>query len=71
MLQAAQDAQMKVMERKFTVAEAKAAKEAFLSSATGAAIPVVAIDGHTIGDGTPGPVTRRIRDLYAARSVLS
>ena len=56
------------MERKFTVAEAQAAREAFLSSATGAAVPVVAIDGDTIGDGTPGPLTRRIRELYAAQS---
>ena len=31
------------------------AREAFISSATGAAVPVVAIDGQTIGDGTPGP----------------
>jgi D-alanine transaminase len=69
MLQAAHDTQMKVEERKFTVAEALAAREAFLSSATGAAVPVVAIDGHKIGDGMPGPLTKRIRELYAARSV--
>ena len=68
MLDAAAEAQMKVVERKFTVAEALAAKEAFLSSATGAAIPVVRIDGQAIGDGVPGPLTQRIRDLYAARS---
>jgi D-alanine transaminase len=66
MLQAAAEAQMKVVERKFTVAEAKAAREAFISSATGAAVPVVAIDGQAVGDGVPGPVTQRIRDLYAA-----
>ncbi|HEX4636440.1 MAG TPA: D-amino-acid transaminase [Rhizomicrobium sp.] len=68
MLDAAREAQMKVAERKFTVAEAKAAKEAFLSSATGAAVPVVSIDGQIIGDGAPGPLTRRIRELYAAQS---
>ena len=68
MLEAAGEAQIKVQQRKFTVEEAKAAKEAFLSSATGAGVPVVAIDGHPIGDGTPGPLTRRIRELYAARS---
>ena len=68
MLEAAGEAQIKVQERKFTVAQAKAAKEAFLSSATGAGVPVVAIDGHPIGDGQPGPLTRRIRELYAARS---
>jgi D-alanine transaminase len=68
MMQAMADAQMMVVERKFTVAEAKAAQEAFISSATGAAVPVVAIDGARIGNGVPGPLTRRIRDLYAARS---
>jgi D-alanine transaminase len=69
-LEALAEAQMKVAERKFTVAEAKAAQEAFLSSATGAAVPVVAIDGQTIGNGTPGSLTRRIRELYFARSGL-
>jgi D-alanine transaminase len=68
MLDAMADAQMKVVERKFTVAEALAAQEAFISSATGAAVPVVAIDGKNIGNGAPGALTRRIRDLYAARS---
>jgi D-alanine transaminase len=68
MLEAAAQAQMKVVERKFTVAEAKAAKEAFLSSATGAAVPVVQIDGVSVGQGVPGPLTQRIRDLYAGKS---
>lgn len=68
MLEAADEAQLKVEQRKFTVAEALKAREAFLSSATGAAVPVVAIDGHKIGDGAPGPLTMRIRGLYAARS---
>jgi D-alanine transaminase len=68
MLEAMAEAQVKFLERKFTVAEAKAAREAFISSATGAAVPVTSIDGHMIGDGTVGPVTRRIRELYAARS---
>jgi len=68
LLKAAREAQLKVVERKFTVAEAKAAKEAFLSSATGAAVPVVSIDGAPVGDGRPGPLTRRIRELYAAQS---
>jgi len=68
MLDAIAEAQIKVVERKFTVAEAKSAREAFLSSATGAAVPVVAIDGQVIGNGAPGALTRRIRDLYVARS---
>ena len=48
-----------------TVADAR---EAFLTSATGAAIPVVKIDGTKIGDGTPGPLTRRIHMLYAQKA---
>jgi D-alanine transaminase len=67
MLDAMGEAQITIVERKFTVAEAKTAKEAFISSATGAAVPVVAIDGQTIGNGAPGPLTSRIRALYAAR----
>ena len=68
MLEAMAAAQMKVVERKFTVAEAQGAREAFISSATGAAVPVVTIDGKKVGDGTAGPLTRRIHDLYATKA---
>jgi len=67
-LEAARDTGLGVVERKFTVAEAQKAQEAFLSSATGAAVPVVAIDGKRIGEGKPGPVTRRIHELYARKA---
>jgi D-alanine transaminase len=67
-LEAISGSGMTVMERKFTVAEAKKAREAFLSSATGAGVPVVAIDGVSIGDGKPGPLTRRIHELYARKA---
>jgi D-alanine transaminase len=67
-LEAAAEAQLPVMERAFTPDEAKAAREAFISSASGAAVPVVAIDGVPVGDGKPGPLTRRIVELYAALS---
>jgi D-alanine transaminase len=70
MLDAAADGQLRVEERKFTVAEALAAREAFITSATGAAVPVVAIDGKPVGFGVPGPVTARIRGLCAARAGL-
>lgn len=53
-----------VEERAFTVAEAQAATEAFVTSATAFVCPVVAIDGVTIGDGRPGPVATRLRQLY-------
>ena len=63
-LEAAAAAQMKVVERRFTPEEAKQASEAFLSAATGAGIPIVAIDGVRIGNGTLGPVTRRVQEVY-------
>lgn len=61
---------VKVEERLFTVAEALAASEAILTSASNFVIPVVTIDGQPIGDGKPGPITRRLRELYieAARA---
>jgi D-alanine transaminase len=69
-LQAAAEAQLPVIQRKFTVAEALAAREAFISSSTSTAIAVVELDGKTIGNGQPGPLTRRIHELYAARAGL-
>ena len=53
-----------VIERPFTVEEARHANEAFATSATTFVYPVVRIDGRSIGDGTPGPVTKRLRALY-------
>ena len=50
-----------VEERAFTLAEAYAAREAFVTSATQIVMPVVTIDGHTIGDGKPGPVATALR----------
>lgn len=67
-LAASQDAGIALQERKFTVAEALAAREAFLTSASGAAVPVVAIDGQTVGDGRPGPLTLKLQALYALKS---
>jgi len=51
-------------ERAFTIAEAKVAQEAFITSATTFVWPVVSIDGATIGDGKPGPIATRLRDVY-------
>lgn len=52
--------------RPFTLEEALAGREAFITSASSFVQPVVAIDDATIGDGTPGPLSRRLRDLYVA-----
>jgi len=51
-------------ERPFSVEEAKRAREAFFTAAGAFVMPAVSIDGTTIGDGTPGPVTRKLRALY-------
>jgi D-alanine transaminase len=56
-------------ERPFTVDEAKAADEAFITSASAFVTPVVAVDGVSLGDGTPGPVARRMREVYIAESL--
>ena len=50
-----------VRERPFTVAEAQAAAEAFLTSTTQRVVPVVRIDGQPVGDGRPGRQTRALR----------
>jgi D-alanine transaminase len=54
----------KITERAFTVEEALAAAEAFNTSAVALVAPVVEVDGHKIGSGAPGPVTRMIQRLY-------
>jgi D-alanine transaminase len=51
-------------ERVFSVAEAKAAAEAFVTGTTSLVLPVTRIDGQAIGNGKPGPVTMMLRDRY-------
>ena len=51
-------------ERPFSVAEALSAREAFMTAASAFVLPIVEIDGVAIGDGRPGPVAHRFRDLY-------
>jgi D-alanine transaminase len=68
-LRFAAEAQIKIEERPFTIEEAKAAKEAFVTSATTFVGPVVEIDGAQIGDGKVGSTARRLRDIYIAESL--
>ncbi len=56
--------QIKVEERAFTPNEVREASEAFLTSATQTVMPVVSIDGSTIGAGKPGPITIRLREAF-------
>jgi D-alanine transaminase len=60
----AEERQLRVEERAFTVAEALAAKEAFITSASAFVQPVVAIDGKPVADGKPGPMATRLREIY-------
>jgi D-alanine transaminase len=60
----AAEAGIAVSQRPFTVDEAKAAREAFITAASTLVMPVVAIDGHKVADGKPGPVGMRLRALY-------
>lgn len=56
--------QLKLVERPFTLSEAKRAREAFITSATSFVTPVVKIDGDKVGDGKPGPAAKRLREEY-------
>lgn len=68
-LRFAAEAQMKVEERAFTPQEAREAAEAFTTSASAFVMPVVEIDGTVLGDGTPGPVALRLREIYVEESL--
>jgi len=67
-LRFAKEAQMVVEERSFTIEEAQGADEAFTTSASAFVMPVVEIDGAQMGDGKPGPVAKRLREIYLDES---
>jgi len=60
----AEEHQLRVEERAFSVEEALAAKEAFITSATVFVQAVVTIDGKKVADGRPGAMTNRLREIY-------
>ncbi len=68
-LRFAKEAQMEVEERNFTIEEAREADEAFITSASTFVMPVVEIDGVSLGDGTPGHVAPRLREIYLDESL--
>lgn len=53
-----------VFERNFSVMQAYGAEEAFVTGTFAGVTPVAEIDGRAIGEGKPGPLTRRLRGLY-------
>jgi D-alanine transaminase len=60
----AEERQLRIEERAFSVEEALAAKEAFVTSASLFVQAVVSIDGKKVGSGKPGPMTERLREIY-------
>ena len=66
LMRIARDHQMRVEERLFTVTEAKVASEAFMTSTGTICLGILSIDGQSIGNGTPGPVTIRLSQLLWA-----
>ena len=71
LLDCAVKAGLNVEQRPFTVLEAMVAGEAFITSASNTIMPVVAIDGHKIGSGLPGPVTRLLRTQFHDSAEIS
>ena len=67
-MKCAQELQLRVIERAFSVDEAKNAKEAFITSAMNLVTPVIAIDGAKVGDGKPGATALRLRQSYVERN---
>lgn len=68
-LRFAEEAQMEIEERNFTIEEAQNADEAFFTSASAFVMPVVEIDGKALGDGAPGKVALRLREIYLDESL--
>jgi D-alanine transaminase len=68
LLEVAGEMGLAVEERAFSVEEAKGAREAFITGAGSLVLPVVRIDGVAVGEGEPGPVAKRLRELYISRS---
>jgi D-alanine transaminase len=71
LMEIAQQSGLRMVERPFTPQEAYAADEAFLTSASNFVLPIVEIDGKRIGGGQPGPMSRRLREMFIERALAS
>lgn len=60
----AKEERLEFYERAFTTSEALKAAEAFFTSATSLATPVLSIDGKKIGSGKVGPITKKLQSMY-------
>lgn len=68
-LQLADTHGLQVDERPFSVAEARQATEAFITSASSFVLPVIQIDSNVLGNGSPGPITTKLRSLYISMAL--
>jgi D-alanine transaminase len=64
LLEMRSDEEFEIEERLFTLQEAILADEAFITSATQIVVPVIRLDGQQIGDGAPGVITKKLRQIY-------
>lgn len=67
----AAEAGLKYDQRRFSLAEAHAAREAFITSSSAFVLSVAMIDGKPVGDGKPGPVAQRLRELFIAHALAT
>jgi D-alanine transaminase len=66
-LELAREAGLEVVLRHFSLEEARAAREAFLTSTTSLVLPVTSIDGQPVANGKPGSITRSLLATYLQR----
>lgn len=66
LLQLARSHKLKLIQRAFTLSEAYAADEAFITAATNFVMPVVSINDRPVGSGKPGPHSNALREAYVA-----
>jgi D-alanine transaminase len=71
LLEVARAHQIRLEERAFTVAEALAASEAFLTAASIGVLPITRIDGSPVGNGDPGPVSRNLHKIYSEAAMAA
>jgi len=62
---------VEIVERPFTVEEAKSAREAFVTSATKLVMPVVKIDDSVVGNGKPGSIACNLRALFYSQAEIA
>ena len=67
-IELAREASMTVREIPLTKHDVYIAKECFLTGSAAEVVPVVKVDSRTIGDGKPGPVTKKLTELFRAET---